>query len=73
MGCAEKLLMQIEALDDTTDGQIALIAICRKFELSQPIAAKEVGLVEVERWFNGYWDVRRFPSMLGFPVRAYRA
>jgi hypothetical protein len=57
MGCAETLLMQIEALDDTTDGQIALIAICRKFELSQPIAAKEVGLVEVERWLNGYWDV----------------
>jgi hypothetical protein len=57
MGCGEKLLMQIEALDDTTDGQIALIAICRKFELSQPIAAKEVGLVEVERWLNGYWDV----------------
>jgi hypothetical protein len=57
MGCAEKLLMQMEALDDATDGQIALIAICRKFELSQPMAAKEVGLVEVERWLNGYWDV----------------
>ena len=57
MGCAEKLQVQIEALDDTTGCQIALIAICRKFELSQPIAAKEVGMVEVERWLNGYWNV----------------
>jgi hypothetical protein len=49
---AEELLIQIEVLDDNTDGQIAMTAICREFRLSQPLAAKEFGLVDVVSWLN---------------------
>ena len=49
--------MQIEALDDNTDGQVAMTAICRKFDLSQHAMPEGTGLVDIERWLNGYWDV----------------
>ena len=55
--CAGTLFAQIEALDDTTDGEIALTAVCRNFERSQTAASEEFGLVDAERWLNGYWNV----------------
>jgi hypothetical protein len=56
--CAEKLLVKIEALDDNTDGQIALTAICRNFERSLQAAPEGFSLIDVERWLNGYWHVQ---------------
>src|SRR3982074_3673558 len=43
--CARALSEQIEALDDTTDGEIALTALYRNFELSQTAASVEFGLL----------------------------
>jgi len=55
--CAGTLFAQIEALDDTTDGEIALTALYRNFELSQTAASEEFGLLDAECWLNGYWNV----------------
>jgi hypothetical protein len=67
--CAGRLSEQIETLDDTTDGEIALTAVCRNFERSQTAASEEFGLVDAERWLNGYWNVLVDPCGLGFPNR----
>jgi hypothetical protein len=55
--CARTLSEQIETLDDTTDGEIALTALYRNFELSQTAASEEFGLLDAECWLNGYWNV----------------
>jgi hypothetical protein len=55
--CARSLSEQIETLDDNTDGQIAPTALRRNFEQSQTVASEEFGLVDAERWLNGYWNV----------------
>ncbi len=55
--CAKALSEQIEVIDDNTDGQIFLTAPCRYFERSQTAASEEFGLVDAERWLNGYWNV----------------
>lgn len=55
--CARSLSEQIETLDDNTDGQIAPTALHRNFERSQTVASEEFGLVDAERWLNGYWNV----------------
>jgi hypothetical protein len=55
--CARSLSEQIETLDDNTDGQIAPTALRRNFELAQTVASEEFGLVDAERWLNGYWNV----------------
>jgi hypothetical protein len=55
--CAGRLSEQIETLDDTTDGEIALTAVYRNFERSQTVASEEFGLVDAECWLNGYWNV----------------
>jgi hypothetical protein len=55
--CARSLSEQIETLDDNTDGQIAPTALRRNFERSQTVASEEFGLVDADRWLNGYWNV----------------
>jgi hypothetical protein len=55
--CAGTLFAQIEALDDTTDGEIALTALYRHFDRSQTAASEEFGLPDAECWLNGYWNV----------------
>jgi hypothetical protein len=55
--CAGTLFAQIEAVDDTTDGEIALTALYRNFELSQTAASEEFGLLDAQCWLNGYWNV----------------
>jgi hypothetical protein len=55
--CAGTLFAQIEALDDTTDGEITLTALYRNFERSQTAASEEFGLLDAECWLNGYWNV----------------
>jgi hypothetical protein len=55
--CAGTLFAQIEALDDTTDGEIALTALYCNFERSQTAASEEFGLPDAECWLNGYWNV----------------
>jgi hypothetical protein len=54
--CARTLSEQIETVDDTTDGEIALTALYRNFELSQTAASEEFGLLDAECWLNGYWS-----------------
>ena len=51
--CARTLSEQIETVDDTTDGEIALTALYRNFELSQTAASEDFGLVDAEFWLNG--------------------
>jgi hypothetical protein len=55
--CARTLSEQIETLDDNTDGQIELTALCRNFDRSQTVASQNFGLVDAECWLNSYWDV----------------
>ena len=55
--CARTLSEQIETLDDNTDGQIELTALCRNFDRSQTVASRNFGLVVAECWLNSYWDV----------------
>jgi hypothetical protein len=55
--CARSLSEQIETLDDSTDGEIAPTALYRHFALSQTAASEEFGLLDAERWLNGYWSV----------------
>jgi hypothetical protein len=55
--CAQTLSIQIETLDDNTDGQIELSAPCRNFDRSQTVASENFGLVDAECWLIGYWNV----------------
>ena len=55
--CARTLSEQIETLDDNTDGQIFLTAVCRHFDRSKTVASEDFGLLDAESWLNGYWSV----------------
>jgi hypothetical protein len=49
--------LQFNALDDSTHGEIFLIAEVHGFELSQAAALGQLDLAQMERWLNGYWSI----------------
>jgi hypothetical protein len=50
-------VMQINALDDSTDGEIVLTAEADGFEISQGRATEQLDLAQAERWLNRYWKI----------------
>jgi hypothetical protein len=50
------VVLQVNTLDDTTQGEMLLTAVAQGFELSQA-AASGLDFAQMERWLNGYWKI----------------
>jgi hypothetical protein len=54
--CATAVVLEVDALDDSTDGEIILTAEAHGFELSQA-APGQLDFAQMERWLNRYWTI----------------